>query len=216
MTTRSTTLAAALAAGLLLLAGCADGGDDPTVSTSPSPSASETSASPSASPSASGTGSPSPSPSASPSSAAFSLDDVTSSEFPNLGPDLGTEGAVRVGRHTGYDRVVWQFDGPDTPNFQVRYVDEPRGDGSGDPVEVAGDAYLEVIVTSLGFPESPDDCPKAVSSSRLAGTVFAEAGSFCGGFEGMGQTFVGLDEERPFRVAVLENPSRLVVDVRTG
>ncbi len=212
MTTRSTTLAAALAAGLLLLAGCADG-DDPTVTTSPSPSASETSPSPS--PSGSETGSASPSPSG-PSSGTFSLDDVTSSEFPNLGPDLGTEGAVRVGRHTGYDRVVWQFDGPDTPNFQVRYVEEPRGDGSGDPVEVAGDAYLEVIVTSLGIPESPDDCPDAAPSSRLAGTVFAEAGSFCGGFEGMGQTFVGLDEERPFRVAVLEKPSRLVVDVETG
>lgn len=216
MTTRTTTVATGLAAALLLLAGCADGDDDPTVSTSPSASASSASASPSPSASESASASPSPSASASPSTGAFSLEDVSSADFPDLGPDLGTTGAVRVGRHTGYDRVVWQFDGPDTPNFQVRYVDEPRGDGSGDPVEVKGEAYLEVVVTSLGIPGSPDDCPDAVPGSKLSGTVFAEAGAFCGGFEGMGQAFVGLDEERPFRVAVLENPSRLVVDVRTG
>ena len=54
---------------------------------------------------------------------------------------------MRVGRHTGYDRVVWQFTGTGRPTYQVRYVDEPTADGSGDVVDVRGDAYLEVLIT---------------------------------------------------------------------
>ena len=217
MTTRTTTVATGLAAALLLLAGCADGDDDPTVSTSPSASASSASASPSPSASESASASPSPSASASPSTGAFSLDEVASPDWPGLGRDVGTRAQVRVGTHTGYDRVVWQFDGPDTPNFQVGYVKVPTGEGSGDPVDITGDAYLEILVTSVGYPglDGNGACPD-LGDPRLSGTVFASVSGICGGFEGMAQTFVGLDEERPFRVAVLENPSRLVVDVRTG
>jgi hypothetical protein len=149
--------------------------------------------------------------------AGFSLDEVTSPRYPDLGGDLGAIGAVRVGRHTGYDRVVWQFPGSGRPAFQVHYVDQPLGDGSGDPVDVAGDAYLEVMVNALGYPDSVGACPPDVTSAKLAGTVFAEANSFCGGFEGFGQTFVGVrDRERPFKVSVLTNPTRLVIDVWSG
>ena len=118
---------------------------------------------------------------------------------------------------TGYDRVVWQFPGSGPPSFQVHYVDTPLGDGSGDPVDVAGDAYLEVVVKSLGYPDSVGACPPDATRAKLAGTVFAEANSFCGGFEGVGQSFVGVrDRQRPFKVAVLTNPTRLVVDVYSG
>ena len=99
----------------------------------------------------------------------------------------------------------------------MHYVDQPLGDGSGDPVDVAGDAYLEVVVMSLGYPDSVDRCPRDAGGAKLAGTVFAEANSVCGGFEGVGQAFVGVrDHQRPFKVAVLTNPTRLVVDVYSG
>ncbi len=217
---RTTTVSTVAVLSLLALplAGCSDDGP-PT----PMPTQSSTAPTSSPSPSASAsTGTPTPSSSASPSGTAsvpagFSLDEVRSAAFPKLGPDLGTEGAVRVGHHAGFDRVVWEFSGPDTPNYQVHYVDQPLGDGSGDPVDVAGDAYLEVVVMSLGYPDSVGACPPDATSARLAGTVFAEANSFCGGFEGVGQAFVGVrDHQRPFKVAVLTNPSRLVVDVYTG
>ena len=197
----------------LALVGCSD--DEPA---SPMPTQSSATSSPSqsASVSASPTNSASPTGSASV-PAGFSLDAVSSPGYPSLGGDLGTIGLVRVGGHTGYDRVVWQFPGAGRPSFQVHYVDQPLGDGSGDPVDVAGDAYLEVVVMSLGYPDSVGACPPDATSARLAGTVFAEANSFCGGFEGVGQAFVGVrDHQRPFKVAVLTNPSRLVVDVYTG
>ncbi len=210
---RTANTLAVLSLMSLALVGCSD--DEPA---SPMPTQSPATSSPSqsASVSASPTNSASPTGSASV-PAGFSLDAVSSPGYPSLGGDLGTIGLVRVGGHTGYDRVVWQFPGAGRPSFQVHYVDQPLGDGSGDPVDVAGDAYLEVVVKSLGYPDSVDKCLPDAAGATLAGTVFAEANSFCGGFEGVGQAFVGVrDRERPFRVAVLTNPTRLVVDILSG
>lgn len=149
--------------------------------------------------------------------AGFSLDAVASPRFPNLGGDLGAVGVVRVGRHSGYDRVVWQFPGSGRPSFQVKYVDQPLGDGSGDVVVVRGAAFLEVLVSSVGIPPANAPRPAAASTASLAGTVVAEAQPVYGGFEAVGQTFVGVrDRPRPFKVTVLTDPTRLVVDIASG
>ena len=121
-------------------------------------------------------------------------------------------------RHTGYDRVVWQFPGSGRPSFQVHYVDQPIADGSGDVVDVRrrrlprGDDQLGRHPRRRHAPR-----PGNASAASLAGTVVAEALPVYGGFEGVGQAFVGVrDRERPFRVTVLTNPTRLVVDIYSG
>jgi len=197
----------------LALVGCSD--EEPA---SPMPTQSSATSSPSrsASVSASPTNSASPTGSASV-PAGFSLDAVSSPGYPSLGGDLGTIGLVRVGGHTGYDRVVWQFPGAGRPSFQVHYVDQPIADGSGDVVAVPGDAYLEVMISSVGIPAANAPRPGNASAASLAGTVIAQARPVYGGFEAVGQSFVGVrDRERPFRVAVLTNPTRLVVDILSG
>jgi hypothetical protein len=142
---------------------------------------------------------------------------VSSPTYPNLGGALGAIGLVRVGRHTGYDRVVWQFPGSGRPSFQVHYVDQPLADGSGDVVDVPGDAYLEVMISSVSIPRASTPRPGNAPASSIAGTVIAQARPVYGGFEAVGQTFVGVrDRERPFRVTVLTKPTRLVVDVYSG
>ena len=73
----------------------------------------------------------------------------------------------------------------------MRYVDEPTADGSGDAVDVRGDAYLELMITSVGVPAAAHRGPKA-SASSIAGTVVAQAMPVYGGFEGYGQAFVGV------------------------
>jgi hypothetical protein len=149
--------------------------------------------------------------------AGFSLDEVSSPRYPNLGGDLGAIGLVRVGRHTGYDRVVWEFPGSGRPSFLVHYVDEPIADGSGDLVDVPGDAYLEVMISSVGIPAADAPRPGNASAASIAGTVIAQARPVYGGFEAVGQSFVGVrDRQRPFKVSVLRNPTRLVVDVSSG
>lgn len=211
------TLAVVVATSVvaLALAGCTSDPEPtpmPTVSfeptTSASASVSPTDSSPSASSSASATASL---------PGGFTLDEASSPTFPDLGGNIGGVGVVRVGHHTGFDRVVWQFPGGGRPTYRVHYVDEPTADGSGDAVDVAGDAFLEVMITTVGIPSDSTPRPRKASAASIAGTVVAEALPVYGGFEGYGQAFVGVrDRERPFKVSVLRNPTRLVVDIYSG
>ena len=200
----------------LVLSACGGGDDDASTSTSTSTS---TSASPSttstmSSSTTSTTTSGSPSSTSSPLPAGFALSEQRSPTFPGQGGDLGVGRAVRVGAHDTYDRVVYEFTGSGVPAYAVRYVDQPIADPSGKRVTVAGDAYLEVYVAALGYGDGAGSAPSPVSSSALAGTVIADSGVLTFGFEGIGQTFVGVrDRERPFRVTTLTAPSRLVIDV---
>ena len=207
-----------LVTGVLVLAACSD---EPAPRPSPAPTAAPTSTGaattpgPSTSPAA-----PTPTPTASATASplvGFSLGEQASPTFPRLGGDIGSTGVVRVGRHPGFDRVVWQFAGPGRPTYRVHYVDTPTSEGSGDVVQVSGDAYLEVVVTTVTIPDEGTARPTDPSPASLAGTVVAEANAIFGGFEGYGQSFVGVrGRERPFRVTVLGDPTRLVVDVATG
>ena len=183
---------------------------EPTTSATTTASASPTTSSPSSSPSASATATASV-------PAGFTLDEASSPTFPDLGGNIGGIGVVRVGHHTGFDRVVWQFPGSGRPTYRVHYVEEPTADGSGDAVDVAGDAFLEVMITTVGIPSDSTPRPRNASAASIAGTVVAQALPVYGGFEGYGQAFVGVrDRERPFKVSVLRNPTRLVVDIYSG
>lgn len=145
--------------------------------------------------------------------AGFALSTVTSATFPTPTGSLIGAG-VRVGQQDGYDRIVYDFTGTGVPGFRVAYVDTPIGDPSGERVTVLGDAYLEVLIAGLTYPEASDPQPSQVPASSLAGTVIAQSGVFYGGFEAMGQTFIGVrDHKRAFRVFTLTDPTRLVVDV---
>jgi hypothetical protein len=197
------------------LGGCTGGSSpSPSSSSMPATTTSSPTSPPSASPTSSSSTSPSPTASVPP---GFSLDEVTSPTFPDLGGDLGGIGVVRVGHHPTYDRVVWQFPGSGRPTYRVHYVDQPVADGSGDVVKVAGDAYLEVMITFVGVPAEGTAQPKDASAASMSGTNIAAATAIYGGFEGYGQAFVGVrGEQRPFKVTVLKNPTRLVLDVYSG
>ena len=197
----------------LALVGCT--GESP-----PSPSVTTTTAFPTPATSTTAPTTASPSPTSSPAAtvpAGFTLDGRTSPTFPNLGHDLGSAGLVRVGHHTGFERVVWEFPGTGPPTYKVHYVDEPIGDPSGEPVPVKGKAYVEVLITFVGMPTDGTTPPKDATASAMSGTVIAQANAIYGGFEGYAQTFIGVrDKQRPLRVTTLTNPTRLVVDVFNG
>jgi hypothetical protein len=121
---------------------------------------------------------------------------------------------IRIGRHDGFDRVVFEVGGTGTPGWDVRYVDEASSQGSGEPVDVAGEAVLQVTVTGAGYPDDtgvteyagPD--PLSVADTEVVTEV-----AFDATFEGTTVAFVGTTARWPFRVYLLENPARVVVEV---
>ena len=203
-----------LAAGLVLV-GCSGGPDPTTTPTSaptdtgvPTTDAPTTSA-PTPDTSDSGTSSPA-APSSSPPG--------TSAPFPaNTRPDTH-EGSgnpvtvtdVRVGRHDGYERVVLDVGGGGQPGWDARYVDDPRHQGSGDPVDVDGDAVLVVDVTNVGHPEDTGVAMYDGPSRLAVGDTILEVvvGST---FEGHTQVFLGVAGQQRFRVQWIDGS--VVVDV---
>jgi hypothetical protein len=127
---------------------------------------------------------------------------------------LVTVSEVRTGRQDGYDRVVFEMGGTGTPGWDVRYVAEAYSQGMGDPVEVAGEAVLQVTITGAGYPydtgveewTGPDPLPGN-------GTQTVTEVAWDATFEGTSVAFIGTTGEAPFRVYALEDPTRVVVEV---
>ena len=147
----------------------------------------------------------------------------TASPFPaNTEPDTGEASAdamvtvtdIRIGRHDGFDRVVFETDGTGTPGWDVRYVDAANSQGSGDDIQVDGGAILQVTINGVGLPA--DTGVEEYSGPDRLTSGDAEVVSevvFDSTFEGTTVAFVGVTEETPFRVYLLEGPARVVLEV---
>jgi hypothetical protein len=127
---------------------------------------------------------------------------------------------VALGSHEGYDRVVFQFRNA-LPGYRVEYVEPPlRQDGSGDVVEVAGNAFVNVrMEPASGFDVGTGEGvlvyegPRRIPGSSAGTTAVLEVVRI-GDFEAQLNWAVGLDERTDFRVLTLDGPPRLVVDFR--
>ena len=129
---------------------------------------------------------------------------------------------VRLGRHEGFDRVVFEFRPGASPGYQVRYVQSPIvEDGSGKRVAVAGDAYLSIrMEPASGFDLEGTSGqvytgPVRIGGSGAGTTVVLEVVR-TGDFEAVLTWVAGLEDRAPFRVLRLAGPPRIVVDVQTS
>lgn len=121
---------------------------------------------------------------------------------------------VRVGAHDGFDRVVFDLTGSGTVGWRVAYDEDPRLDGSGAPVALAGRHTLVVIVRGTGMPE-PDETAYDPPQRLVPGTGLSTVTEVLRTtpFEGQVLAYIGTRDEAPFRVLRLTDPERLVVDV---
>jgi hypothetical protein len=134
-------------------------------------------------------------------------------DIPSGDAGVSTLVSVRAARHEGFDRVVWELQGP-MPGVHVEYVDEPvRACGSGEPVQLAGDAWLEVRMTPTN---AHTEAGRTTIAERRRGTglpVVLEIVQSCD-FEAVVTWVLAVRSPEPFRLARFDDPSRLVVDVR--
>lgn len=147
------------------------------------------------------------------------------SEAQHSAPGDGTGTAllktVRVGRNPGFERIVYEFAGTSKPGYRVQWVDGPIvSDGSGEPIDVKGKAFLEMVMepasgVDLSAPQltivydGPDRIPVAGQTVLITDLVRT------GDFEGVLSWAAGTTEKVPFRVLRLSNPTRVVVDLQT-
>lgn len=118
---------------------------------------------------------------------------------------------IRVGSHDNYDRLVFEFAGHGEPQYHAGYNDDPRQQASGFPLEVPGNAKLELMIHGTAGDMSADAKYAATKELGLASGNIVEV--YNGGtFEADSQYIVGIDTKRPYKVSVLHEPTRLVVD----
>lgn len=121
---------------------------------------------------------------------------------------------IRVAGQDGFDRVVFEVGGTGTPGWDVRYVDAASSQGSGEPVEVDGDAVLQVTLTGVGYPYDTGVAEYSASGPlSAADTEVVTEVVFDATFEGTTVAFVGTTAQAPFRVYPMENPTRVVLEV---
>ncbi len=124
---------------------------------------------------------------------------------------------VRASEQNGFDRVVFEFEGP-FPNYDLKYLKSPfyKGEAGRRRIRQPGKVFLMVeffVVPTddnqLKLHEVKDFTPKGRLRMPSVQSVKDEEL-----FEGFYDFLVGVSARKPFRITELSNPSRLVIDFK--
>lgn len=109
----------------------------------------------------------------------------------------------------GYDRIVFDFQGA-LPGYEVRYVDEVRGDPSDLPVYVPGRRFLQITFRPA---QAHTDAGVPTDAARTGAFDYPMMRGYAisGDFEAVLTVAIGLDDVVGYRVGEL--PGRIYVDV---
>jgi hypothetical protein len=122
---------------------------------------------------------------------------------------------VRVGAHPengGWDRIVFEF-ADVRPAGEVRYVDSVEQCGSGDDVELPGEASL--LVSFVAANAHTEAGQPTVDTRQITGpgNAILESRQVCD-FEAHVDWAIGVKARQNFKVTLLESPTRVVIDVK--
>lgn len=206
-------LAASAAASLLLLGACAPGTPmDAPQSAEASPSASH---SPAASASETPETTPTPEPGLDATTPINADNWMSSVEgLPPVRSEDPTKAlaltGIRAATHEGFTRVVLEFSGEGTPGvWRGAWTDEAVEQGRGLPIQVEGEAVLDLII---------DGTPMTAAENLYPGGTHTRAGDLDvvsdGTFEDNTHVVIGAPTTRQFQIGFLSNPVRMVIDIR--
>jgi hypothetical protein len=121
--------------------------------------------------------------------------------------------AVRVGRHRGFDRVVFQFDRALPATSESARYGTVAADGRGNPIPLLGRSFL-VVVFSGADAHHDDGRPSFAQAGYLTpGMPALRQVASAGDFEATVTFGLGLNGRVGFRMFDLPVPPRVVVDV---
>lgn len=146
--------------------------------------------------------------------AGFSTDPiVVNGTSTGMDPAILTD--VRIGAHPdeGFDRIVFEFEDELPDQTRIRYEASAVQCGSGMTEPVAGNGTIIVHMTDTRAHTEEGESTLDDLDIPGTGSAILEAVSICD-FEGIVQWAVGTpNSSRAYRVTVLQNPSRIVIDV---
>ena len=207
-------LAASAAASLLLLGACAPGAPtNAPQSAGASPSASSPAASATASAVPETTPMPEPGLDA---TKPINADNWMSSVegLPPVRSDDPTKAlaltGIRAATHEGFTRVVLEFSGEGTPGvWSAAWTDEAVEQGRGLPIQVEGEAVLDLVID--GTPMTASENPYPSGMHTRAGDLDVVSD---GTFEDNTHVVIGAPAARQFQIGFLSDPVRMVIDIR--
>ena len=129
-------------------------------------------------------------------------------------PPVSTLVGIRAAHHPGFDRVVFVFDGAVPADRRVRYVDKLIADGSGLPVRIAGRAILQVRFEPADA--HTDAGEPTVTRRRAFALPNVMTAVRSGDFESVTTYGIGLAKKTDFEVFTMQDPSRVVIDIRAA
>lgn len=121
--------------------------------------------------------------------------------------------AMRVAEHEGFYRVVLEFSGTGEPGWNMSWSDQPVEQGRGLPLDITGAAFLDLRITGTTMPVTEEQTEQYYSgpASLTVGPInVVEDGTF----EDQTHVVIGMDDVRDFQVGTLEDPARVVIDVK--
>ena len=122
----------------------------------------------------------------------------------------------RVGSHPGYERVVVQYTGGAADlTWKTTWTKDPI-DEKGERIDVKGDVFLQVDIAGVREPSDVATLPPTLHPGSLAGLSTVKGVSVQYPFEGQHMVLIGLSAKGSYRIQVLKDPSRLVIDVKKG
>lgn len=122
----------------------------------------------------------------------------------------------RVGSHPGYERVVVQYTGGAADlTWKTTWTKDPI-DEKGERIDVKGDVFLQIDVAGVREPSDVATLPPTLHPGSLAGLSTVKGVSVQYPFEGQHMVLIGLSAKGSYRIQVLKDPSRLVIDVKKG
>lgn len=114
-----------------------------------------------------------------------------------------------VDQRSGFDRVEFEFERRQLPGYEVRYVSDPgRICGTNQPADVRGTRWIQVT-----FRPTDSEVPDTWQSTNF--TNLSGIRQTCARGDRV-DYIIGLRETEPFRVTEMQNPPRIVIDVRHG
>ena len=207
-------LAASAAASLIVLAACAP--EAPT----DAPQSAEASSSPS-SPAASATASAAPETTPTPEPGLDATKPINADNWmssveglPPVRSDDPTKAlaltGIRAATHEGFTRVVLEFSGEGTPGVRrAAWTDEAVEQGRGLPIQVEGQAVLDLVIDGTPMTASENPYPSGMHT-RVGDLDVVSDGTF----EDNTHVVIGAPAARQFQIGFLSDPVRMVIDVR--